>query len=95
LRRRAHTIALISWAVASAGCAATAAVVPRAGAQGEPASAAANGPSRSTGGGRTQTVGLPLPPAAKIGLWTGVAVLLALTMADDDEDTGEASTAEP
>lgn len=55
----------------------------------------ANGPARTTAGGRTQNVGLPLPPAAKIGLWTGVAVLLALAMADEDDDVNDAGSSEP
>jgi hypothetical protein len=89
-------ISLVLLAAASAGCAATAAVVPNApGLHGDSVLAAANGPSRSTGSGRTRTVGLPLPPAAKIGLWSGVAVLLALTMADDDDASEPGSTTEP
>jgi hypothetical protein len=38
--------------------------------------------------GTTTKVGLPLTRAQKIGLWTGVAVLLGYLMADDD-DAGE------
>lgn len=94
-RRRVRIVLFVLLAAASSGCAATAVVVPRAGAQDQPASAAANGPVRSTRNGRTQTVGLPLPPAAKIGLWTGVAVILALAMADSDDDVSDAGSGEP
>jgi len=44
------------------------------------------GPVQRSGGGRTTTVGLPLTRAQKIGLWSGVAVLIAYLMADDDDD---------
>jgi hypothetical protein len=57
--------------------------------------AAANGPVRTTSGGRTRTVGLPLPRAAKIGLWAGVAVILALAMADSDDDASDADPGGP
>jgi hypothetical protein len=50
--------------------------------------------SRTTSGSRTQTVGLPLSRAGKIGLWTGVAVFLAYLMATDGEED-EADSAEP
>jgi hypothetical protein len=50
---------------------------------------------RTTGGGRSRTVGLPLPRAAKIGLWTGVAVILALAMADSDADASDADSGDP
>jgi len=55
---------------------------------------AANAGSTRTTGTRTQTVGLPLGRGAKIGLWTGVAVLLAYLMATDGEEEG-AGTADP
>jgi hypothetical protein len=44
------------------------------------------GPAQRSGGGSTTTVGLPLPRAAKIGLWSGVALLIAHLIADDDND---------
>jgi hypothetical protein len=46
----------------------------------------AQGPAQRTRNGTTQTVGLPLSRAGKIGLWTGVAVVLAYLMATDGED---------
>jgi hypothetical protein len=94
---RCHArILFLGIAAASSGCATTTAVVAaRGGVQGQPATLTANGPARTTGGGRTQTVGLPLPPAAKIGLWTGVAVILAFAMADSDDATDDAGTGEP
>ncbi len=68
------------------GCAMTAtAVLPNADAEARPMFAASAGPARSTGG-RTQTVGLPLSRGGKIGLWAGVAVVLAYLMASDGED---------
>jgi uncharacterized protein YceK len=87
----------VVFAAASSGCATTTAVVAaRGGVQGQAMTLTANGPARTTGGGHTQTVGLPLPPAAKLGLWTGVAVLLALAMADSDDDAADdAGTVEP
>ncbi|HEY9183135.1 MAG TPA: hypothetical protein VIQ99_08045 [Gammaproteobacteria bacterium] len=67
--------------VALAGCAT---VPPMNGGIGSEARATWQGPSQSSGGGRTTKVGLPLTRAQKIGLWTGVAVLLAYLIADDD-----------
>ena len=43
------------------------------------------GSAQRSGGGSTTKVGLPLTRAQKIGLWSGVAVLIAYLMADDDE----------
>ena len=83
-------------AAASSGCTTTAAVVAGGGVQGPAVALTANGPARTTGGGHSQRVGLPLPPAAKIGLWTGVAVLIALAMADSDDDAaGDTDTVAP
>jgi hypothetical protein len=86
---------LVVLTAASWGCAATVVVAPRVAAQDQPVSAGANGPVRTTGGGRSRTVGLPLPRAAKIGLWTGVAVILALAMADSDADASDADSGDP
>jgi hypothetical protein len=84
---------LLIFAAASSGCATTSALVPTSRAvDGQAVTLTANGLARTTGGGRTQKVGLPLPPAAKIGLWAGVAVMIALAMADDEEDASEASS---
>ena len=75
------------------GCAHTEAVVPfRGDAETETLSSANARPSRSTSTGRTQTVGLPLSRAGKIGLWAGVAVFLAHLMQSDGEDEGAGST---
>jgi len=69
----------------SAGCGTVTAGVSARDAQGQTASMA-NRATRSTSGGTTQTVGLPLSRAGKIGLWAGVAVFLAYLMATDGED---------
>jgi hypothetical protein len=75
-----------------AGCAAMPAAVPSADDTASRAAALQSGrTSRTTSGTRTQTVGLPLSRAGKIGLWTGVAVVLAYLMATDGEDDGTAS----
>jgi len=80
-------------AVAASGCATPAAVAPyRGGAEVETVSTANARPARSGSGGRTQTVGLPLSRAAKIGLWAGVAVFLAYLMESDGDEEGEGST---
>lgn len=50
--------------------------------------------TRTTSGSRTQTVGLPLSRGAKIGLWAGVAVVLAYLMATDGEEEA-ADSADP
>ena len=74
------------------GCATTAAVVPPGGDAEAQAMLRANAaPARSTMGGRTQTVGLPLSRAGKIGLWAGVAVFLGYLMATDGEEDGAGS----
>ena len=74
------------------GCAAPAAVAPyRVDAEVETVSKADARPARSTSGSRTQTVGLPLSRAGKIGLWAGVAVFLAYLMDSDGEDEVAAS----
>jgi uncharacterized protein YceK len=72
------------------GCATTAAVVPHGGAAEAQAPLQARGTTRSTSGSRTQTVGLPLSRAGKIGLWAGVAVFLAYLMASDGEESADA-----
>ena len=84
-------ILLLASIAALSGCATATAVGPlRGGVENHAVVAAANGPVRTTtggmGGSRTQTVGLPLSRAGKIGLWTGVAVCLAFLMADDNSD---------
>ena len=56
---------------------------------------AAQGPAQRSSGGRTQKVGLPLTRAQKIGLWTGVAVLLAYLMADSDDAEASAPVEGP
>jgi uncharacterized protein YceK len=69
------------------GCATAAtAVLPNGDIEARATFAASAGPVRSTTSGRTQTVGLPLSRAGKIGLWAGVAVALAYLMASDGED---------
>lgn len=76
------------------GCAAGAVVVPSGGVESQSIVMATGGPVRTTSGGagasRTQKIGLPLSRGAKIGLWSGVAVLLAYLMVDDDRDDGAA-----
>ena len=77
------------------GCATTAAVVPSRDAAANPVvSRASARPARTTSGGTsggsTQTSGLPLSRGAKIGLWAGVAVVLASLMHSDGEEGAEA-----
>lgn len=72
--------------VALSGCASAPSL--RAG-SGTEVQASLQGPAQRSSGGRTSKVGLPLTRAQKIGLWTGVAVLLGYLMADDDDDAGE------
>ena len=75
------------------GCATSVAVVPPGGdSEAQPVVRANAAPARSTMGGRTQSVGLPLSRAGKIGLWAGVAVFLGYLMATDGEDDGAGST---
>jgi len=81
-------ISLLILLVALSGCAATSSAT--GGALESRTMLAAQGPAQRSSGGRTQKVGLPLTRAQKIGLWTGVAVLLAYLMADSDD--AEAST---
>jgi len=71
------------------GCAAVPGVAPPR--DGQAALAASAAPARSTGS-RTQTVGLPLGRAGKIGLWSGVALFLAYLMHTDGDDDEAAST---
>jgi hypothetical protein len=88
-------VLLLILACVLSGCATTAAVVPPGGdAEAQPMSRANAAPTRSTMGGRTQTVGLPLSRAGKIGLWTGVAVFLGYLMATDGDEDG-AGPADP
>ena len=75
------------------GCAHTeASVALRHDGEAETLSSASARASRSTSTGRTQTVGLPLSRAGKIGLWAGVAVFLAYLMQSDGDEDGEGST---
>jgi len=74
------------------GCAAMTGVAPKS--DGEPLMTASARPAQSTRNGRTQTVGLPLSRAGKIGLWAGVAVFLAYLM-DSDGEGDSAGSAEP
>ena len=86
------TLVLLMLAFVLSGCATTAAVVPPGGDAGAQAMLGASAaPARSTMGGRTQTVGLPLSRKGKIGLWAGVAVFLAYLMASDGEEDGAGS----
>jgi hypothetical protein len=73
--------------VALSGCASAPSL--RAGSGTEVQASSLQGPAQKSSGGRTSKVGLPLTRAQKIGLWTGVAVLLGYLMADDDDDAGE------
>jgi hypothetical protein len=82
---------LLAAAALSAGCAAAPGAIPAREGQSTIVTNAA--PARSTGS-RTQTVGLPLGRAGKIGLWAGVAVFLAYLMETDGED-GSTGSAEP
>jgi hypothetical protein len=68
------------------GCAALATPPPLGDAEAQTRSMAAGRSAQGTNGGRTQTVGLPLSRAGKIGLWAGVAVFLAYLMASDGDD---------
>jgi uncharacterized protein YceK len=77
---------LVVLAVALSGCATTAVVVPTGGDAETQAALQARGTTRSTSGSSTQTVGLPLSRAGKIGLWAGVAVFRAYLMASDGEE---------
>jgi hypothetical protein len=88
---------LLAAACLSSGCAAVTGSVP---ARGGPAMVAASaaparsqsGSTRTQGtGGQTQTIGLPLGRAGKIGLWTGVAVFLAYLMHSDGDDGADAT----
>jgi hypothetical protein len=83
-------VLLLIAAAAFSGCATNAALVPvRGELEGRGLSIASAQTTRTTTG-RTQTVGLPLSRAGKIGLWTGVAVFLAYLMATDGEEDGAA-----
>jgi Flp pilus assembly protein TadD len=75
---------LLILLVAISGCATTPRMVTTG------AETRATWQSQSSGGGRTTKVGLPLTRAQKIGLWSGVAVLIAYLMADDDADDSAA-----
>jgi hypothetical protein len=83
-------VLLLMVAVVLSSCATTAAVVPPGGAAETQAQLQARRTTRSTSGSRTQTVGLPLSRAGKIGLWAGVAVFLAYLMASDGEESADA-----
>lgn len=69
-----------------AGCAAAPPLTIGRGVAENQATFAAQGPAQRTRNGTTQTVGLPLGRGAKIGLWTGVAVVIAYLMATDGDD---------
>jgi hypothetical protein len=69
-----------------AGCAAAPPLTVGRDVAENPATFAAQEPAQRTRNGTTQTIGLPLSRAAKIGLWTGVAVVLAYLIATDGED---------
>jgi hypothetical protein len=80
-----RVLLLLATAVLS-GCAAMEAVIPAGGdAEGRAMSAASAAPARTSSGGSTRTVGLPLSRKGKIGLWAGVAVFLAYLMHSDGE----------
>jgi hypothetical protein len=79
-------IAPLILIVAISGCA----TAPLTGVGGDEARATWQSQSSS----RTTRVGLPLTRAQKIGLWSGVAVLIAYLMADDD-DAEESPTPVP
>jgi uncharacterized protein YceK len=83
-------VLLLMLAVVLSGCASTAVVVSSRGDPETQAALQARGTTRSTSGSRTQTVGLPLSRAGKIGLWAGVAVFLAYLMASDGEESADA-----
>jgi uncharacterized protein YceK len=81
-----RVLLLIATSVLS-GCATTAVLVPPGDdGKGRPLSTANAAPVRTTGGGRTQSVGLPFSRGGKIGLWVGVAVFLAYLMHSDGEE---------
>jgi hypothetical protein len=84
---------LLILLVALSGCATTPSAA--GGAVEGRAALAAQGPVQRSSGGRTQKVGLPLTRAQKIGLWTGVAVLLAYLMADSDDAEANSSVEVP
>ena len=85
---------LLAAAAILSGCATTTTVVVRGDEiAGSAKLAASQGAGRSTSGGRTQTVGLPLSRKGKIGLWAGVAVFLAYLMDSDGEEDGGGSAA--
>jgi hypothetical protein len=79
-------IALLSSVVAASGCVATPSLPAQDDSRDARVQSALGIQAQRTGGGRTTTVGLPLTRAQKIGLWTGVAVVLAYVMADDNEE---------
>jgi hypothetical protein len=68
------------------GCAAAPPLTAGRGVTENPTTFAAQGPAQRTRNGSTQTIGLPLSRAAKIGLWTSVAVILAYLIATDGDD---------
>jgi hypothetical protein len=79
-------VLMLIVAAALSACGAMTAGVPAGADAGAQTMLMANRQTRSTTGSRTQTVGLPLSRAGKIGLWAGVAVFLAYLMATDGED---------
>jgi len=72
-------VALLILLSAVSGCAATSSMTAGH-------DATASWQVQRSGNGSTTTVGLPLSRAAKIGLWSGVAVLIAYLIADDDDE---------
>ena len=80
---------LLILASAISGCAALATAPLLGEADAQTRSMAAGRSAQGTSGGRTQTVGLPLSRAGKIGLWAGVAVFLAYLMASDGDDEAQ------
>ena len=82
--KRYGKVLLLILFVAVTGCAVT---PPMTAGQ----DAAASWQAQRSGNGRTTTVGLPLSRAAKIGLWSGVAVLIAYLMADDDDEADDSA----
>lgn len=84
---------LLILLVALSGCATTSSAT--GGGVESRAMLAAQGPAQRSSGGRTQKVGLPLTRAQKIGLWTGVAVLLAYLMADSDDAEASSPVEDP
>jgi hypothetical protein len=75
--------------IAFSGCASISAGAPTRADFDRQAMWAANAGSVRTTGSGAQKVGLPLSRGGKIGLWTGVAVLLGYLMATDGEDGGD------